>query len=135
GLAPVTHRAGRVRRRDARERLQRLFVPERVQQRDTALEDGLHRRGARRGEANLAERAALFVREGPARPERGHEGCGGQREDCLHECLLSRSMRDDQTTTAIGLRKDPATAEPWKYCGLPTSDTSRDRAGCPRSGE
>ena len=63
--APVAHRARGVRGRHRGEGLQRLLVPERVQQRDRPLEVGLHGRCAGDREVHGAE---LFCVVG------GHDG-------------------------------------------------------------
>jgi hypothetical protein len=57
--APVPHRARGVRGRDRRKSLQRLLVPERVQERDRALEVSLDGGRAGDGEAHASELFAV----------------------------------------------------------------------------
>ena len=66
--APVAHRAGRILRRQLGEGLLRLLVPERVQERDRALEIGLDSGRTRDGEGDVAKfRPALGGRDGDSR--------------------------------------------------------------------
>jgi hypothetical protein len=53
--APVRHAAARIGLGDGREGLRRLEIPERMQERDRALEGLLHGGGARHGEDDLAD--------------------------------------------------------------------------------
>ena len=88
--APVAHRARGVRGRDRGEGLLRLLVPERVQQRDRALEVGPNRGRAGDGEANGPE---LFSVVGERHRKRGEQ---------------ERGERDEQQATLHGMASSSA---------------------------
>ncbi len=82
GLAPVRHGALRVLLFDVEKSLLRLFVPERMQQRDTLFECLLRVRSTRHGKMH---RAQLFLREVfvmmPFVSRRRARECGGNTQN------------------------------------------------------
>ena len=100
GDAPVAHRAVRVRLGDGGERLHRLEVPERVQERDPALERLLHRRIAGDGKRHLPDLVTRRLR----RRRRDHEKSDNRQtrpDEVPHACLL-RAQKVAASTSVNG---------------------------------